>query len=321
MQRRVDVTPRSAIPGEAAQAADDFFISIFVDLVRQLRIGEEGAGHFHYVRFSGCDDFFHHFRIVKTSQSGHRFVHMFFDLGRQIDVASVIFEPGRMCDAERLLVSTGGNVDQIDIFFYSLGDFDSFIQVVAAFYKFVSAHAEFDRESRTDCFSYGVQYFLSQTDAIFERTAVFVRSEIEQRREELIDQPAVSPVYHDHFEACAFCEGGCPAVSFYDLVDHFFCQLADFKAVGADARGRSPLRQPLFFVLIREISAGELTGVGEFYGRDTAVAAERICSVSETRKASRNGEIQMICVTSVRFRMNHAFRDGDSGCAAFCRSS
>ena len=45
----------------------------------------------------------------------------------------------------------------------------------------------------------------------------------------------MSPVYHDHFEACAVCEGGCPAGSVYDLVDHFFCQLADFKAVGADA--------------------------------------------------------------------------------------
>lgn len=78
---------------EAAQAAYDIVSAVFHDLVRKLRVSEEGTSHLNYVSFAGSDDLFHLCRIVESADSSYRLGNVLLDLSSEIDVSSMVFEP------------------------------------------------------------------------------------------------------------------------------------------------------------------------------------------------------------------------------------
>ena len=65
----------------------------------------------------------------------------------------MLFEHGRMGDAEGLLVSAGRDMDDIAVRFDHLRDFNRFFKVVAFLDKLIAGKSEFNREERTDRFS------------------------------------------------------------------------------------------------------------------------------------------------------------------------
>ena len=78
---------------------------------------------------------------------------MLLYLSRQEYVAAVVREHGRMCDSECLLIRAGGYVNEVNIRLDQFGDLNAFLDSVALVDEFSAAHAELDREERSDSFA------------------------------------------------------------------------------------------------------------------------------------------------------------------------
>ena len=157
---------------------------------------------------------------------------MFLDFSSQIDVTAVGFEHGRVSDAKGFLIRTGRYMDDIGVRFDGLGNLDAFFQVVATFGEFGATHAEFDGEKGTDSGADRLQDFDGEADAVFQGAAVGVAAVVEQGREELVDEPAVTAVDHDHFKTSAFGQARSMTIGFYDIIDLFLGQGFDRDAIG-----------------------------------------------------------------------------------------
>ena len=72
-------------------------------------------------------------------------------------------------------------MDKVNVFFNSLSDLYSLVEVITAFNELVTAHTELDRESGTYSLSYCCEDFLSEAHTVFYRTAVLVSSVVEER--------------------------------------------------------------------------------------------------------------------------------------------
>ena len=227
----------------------------------------------------------------------------------------MLLEPGGMGDAEGLLVGACRNVDYVNQILHCLGDAHALVQVVAALDELVAAHAEFDGEPRADGVPDGGQHLAGEAHAVLKRAAVLVRAVVEQRREELVDEPAVPAVDHDHLEPGAFGEGGGAAEGLRDLVDLLNGQSLDRSAVRAGPFGGAPLGHLLLLVPVGEVRSGELAGVAELHGGNGAVALDGVGGVREARQTSGDGEIQPEGMAAVR-GMHHALGDGDRRRAA-----
>ena len=66
------------------------------------------------------------------------------------------------------------------------------------------SNPELDREHRADSGADGIEYLTGKAAAVFQASAVLIGSVVEIRGEELVDQPAVAAVDHDHLETGAF---------------------------------------------------------------------------------------------------------------------
>ena len=301
--------------GEAADAVDDLVVAIGHNFVRELVVGEKLPRHLHDVRLAGGDDLLHHGGIGQAADGGHGFFDVLFDLRGEVDVPAVLLEPRGVRDAEGALICTGRDVDDVDEIFKSLGDLNALVQVIAALDELVPAHAQLDGEPGSDGVSHGGQHLAGEADAVFKRTAVLVRAMVEQRGEELVDEPAVAGVDHEHLEARTLGVGGGGAVSGHDLVYHGLIQLFYLHTVRADMSGGTPLGKGGFLILVGEIGAGVLPGVRQLQGGNGPVALDGVGGVGEAGKALGDGQVQPEGVAAVR-GMDHALRDRDRRRAA-----
>ena len=226
-------------------------------------------------------------------------------------------EHRRVRDAEGFLVGARGGVDQIYIGLDHLRDADALVDVVAAFGEFGGAHAELDREKRTDRLADRFQHLDGQAAAVFEGAAVLVGAVVEERGEELVDEPAVAAVDHEHLKTGSLRKARHMSVGGNDLSDHLLRERPDLDAVETDRVAGAPLVQGFLFALVGHVSAGEHAGVGELEGRDGPVAADRVGRIGRAGKRVQDALVQMVGVGAVRGRVHHALRDGDRAGAAF----
>ena len=111
---------------------------------------------------------------------------MLFYLRRQEDVAAVIREHGRMCDAEGLLIGACRDMNDVHVRLECHRDANTLIQIVSALAELGAAHAQLNREERSHCLTHSLQHFNRETAAVLEGSAVLILPVIEQRREELV---------------------------------------------------------------------------------------------------------------------------------------
>ena len=149
-------------------------------------------------------------------------------------------------------------MDDIGIGFDGLGNLDAFFQVIATFGEFGAAHTEFDGEKGADSGADRLQDFDGEADAVFQGAAVSVAAVVEQGREELVDEPAVTAVDHDHFKTSAFGQAGGVTISFHDIVDQFLGQGFDRDAIGAHPFTGTPLAEPVLTAFVSHVGPGEL---------------------------------------------------------------
>ena len=184
-----------------------------------------------------------------------------------------------MGDAEGLLVRAGGYVDEVDVGLDRLGNAHALLQVVASLAELCAAHAELDREERAHGLAHGLQHLDGKAAAVLERAAVLVRPVVEQGREELVDEPAVSAVDHEHLEAGALCEPRHVAVGTDDVRDLLLRERTHGDAVGSDGVRRAPLVESVLTALVRHVRTGEHAGVRKLQRWDGAVAADGVSGV------------------------------------------
>ena len=134
--------------------------------------------------------------------------------------------------------------------------------------------------------------------------------------EELIDEPAVPGVDHDHFKAGALGEGGFFSVGGHDVGNLFFGEGLDRATVGAHAVAGTVLGERRLFFLVHEIGARVLAGMGELHAGNRAVTAYGVGHHGEARQGARRLQFKMQHVGGVRGRMYDKLTHGDVGAAA-----
>ena len=242
---------------------------------------------------------------------------MFLDLSRKVNVTSVIFEHGRMGITEPSLISSCGNVKKINIWLQNFCNLHTVFQCVAAFKKFRTAHTELDGESRSHTFTDCLQNLHCKTTAVFKASAILIGTLVKIRRKELVDQPAMSAVDHDHLKTCSFCQGCCLFIGSHDLIDQLFCEDFYLHAIRTDSIRRAPLVHGFLSGFICHISSCIHSGMGKFNARDGTVTADGVCSISCGCQGIQDGCVQMIGMGAIGFRMYHTLADCYGTCTAF----
>ena len=293
--------------GEAAQAADDPVLLARGHLLRQERISQQFPGHVDDVGLALPQNPFHLGGIVQGADRGDGLGDVLLDFGGEVDVGAVVGEHGQVGVEESELVGAGGNVNQVHEVFYSLRDPAAFLDTVSTIKKFAAAHADFDREAGADTGAYGLQDLAREADAVLEAPAVLVGAVVEVRREELVQQPAMTGMDHDHLVTGAFGQYGSLAVTFYDIGNLFLRKPLDRPAIGTDPVTRAPLVQRGLLVLVGHVGAGVLAGVRELDARDGSVAADAVRHESMGGQAAGRLEVQVQHVAAVRFGMYDQF--------------
>lgn len=279
-------------------------------------VGQQGAGHVDDIRLARGDDLLHLGGVVQAADGGHRHLHVLFDLSRQIDIAAVLLEHTGVSIAEAALVSARGNMQQINVGFDLLGNAAAFFQVVAALEQFRAGHAELDGEPGTHGLTHGFEHLDGETTAVFKTPAVLVGALVEVGGEELVDEPAVTAVDHQHLEACPLGKARHMTVGLDDIGNHLLGQFAHFHPVGAGTGRRPPLGHAVLFGFIGHIGTGVHAGVGEFQAGHGTVAADGICRVGGGSQRVEDALVQMVGVGAVSGRVDHALGDSDRTGAA-----
>ena len=209
-------------------------------------------------------------------------------------------------------------MDQIDQIFDRLRDPAALGHVITSFEQLASAQPDLDREARADRSTDRLQHLTCQADPVLQRTAVSICPMIEIGRQELVEQPAVTGMNHNHFIPGAFCQGRLFPIGADDIGDLLHGQSLHGTPVGTDAVGGAPLIKTLLFVLVRHIGAGILSRMRELDARYAPVPTDAVCHEGMCGQAARRLEVQVQHVAPVRLRMDDQFADRDSRCPSLC---
>ena len=125
--------------GKAAQTVNDLIVLVSHHLARQKRICQQRSRHIHHICLAAGDDLFHLLGTVQSAERGHRNLHVFFNLRRQIYVAAVFLKHRRMGIAESSLVRTRRHMKQVDVRLDLLRDTASFFQIITLLKKLGAA--------------------------------------------------------------------------------------------------------------------------------------------------------------------------------------
>ena len=302
--------------GKAAQAADNLVLLSRHDLVGQEGVGQQRPGHLHHVRPAGGDDFLHLGRVIQGADGGHRLVNVLLDLRRQIHVVPVRGEHGQVGGKEAELVAARRNVNQIHQILHSLGDLHPVFQGIPSVKQFCTAHPELNGESRANGFADLRQHLPGEPEPIFKAAAVFIGAVVESRRQELVHQPAVAAVNHDHLEPHPLGQGGRLAVGFHNVGNLFFGQGLHRDAVRPHPVAGPELGQAFLLVLVHQIGTGILAGVAQLHAGHRPVPGHSIGQEGPARQISRGGQIDVKHMAGVGLGMYHQLAGGDGGGAA-----
>ena len=243
---------------------------------------------------------------------------MLLDLSRKMHIDAMLCKHWRSGHIESELIRTGRNMDHIHKVFQSMSDLASVLKAVASVKKLASADAKLYRKSRayscTDC----LQHLTYNPDAVFKASAVFVCTVVEIRREELIEQPAVTGMHHDHLVSCTLCQHCCIAICLHDVSDLLFRKRLHGTSVRACSFARSPLAEAFFLVLVGEICTGILPRMRELDARHCTMSADCVRHKCMRCQASRSHEVQMKHVAGISLRMNDKFADSHRTCSTLC---
>ena len=186
----------------AADAVDDLVLAAVAGLVRELGVGDLGAGHRHHVRLPGGEDLLGERGVLDPADREHRQRHGRLHLRGQIDEVAV-GHVGGLDRAPDVVVAGGGDVDVVDSAraLELLGDADGILDVEAARDEVGEADPDADDPVGADPASHLVDHLPSKAQAVLERAAVLVRALVVERREELVEEVAVRDVHLGAVEA------------------------------------------------------------------------------------------------------------------------
>ncbi len=218
--------------------------------------------------------------------------------------------------AEAALVGSRRHVQQVDPALQLLRDGHALVQVVAAVEELRAAHAELNREARAHLGTDRVEHLAGKAATVLQAAAVLVLAVVEVRREELVDEPTVPTVDHEHAEPGALGEPRHVPVSRRDLVELLDRQRADLHPVGARARRGAPLAHAVLAGLVGHVRARVHAGMRELKARDRAVAVDGVGRVGGRRERVQDGLVEVVGVAAVGGGMHHALRDRDRRRAA-----
>ena len=241
---------------------------------------------------------------------------MLFDLGSQIDVATMLLEHGGVGIAKAPLVGAGGDVEQVDAVLQLLGNGHPVLQGVAPLKELGAAHAELNGEAGTHRLPHRLQHPAGKAAAVGQRAAVLVGAVVEVGGEKLVDEPAVAAVDHDHLKASPLGKARGAAVGGYNVVDHLHGELAHLHPVGTGAGGGAPLGKAVLSALVGHVSTGVHTGVAQLHAGDGTVAANGVGGISKGGQGVENGGVQMVGMGAVGLGMDHTLTDGHRARAA-----
>ena len=302
--------------GEAAQATNNFVVPVCHDLIGQLGISKQRTCHFHNVCLAGSDDFFHMSGIIQRAQGRHRHLDVLLDFCREIDISTVRRKHGQMGIKEAELIGTGGNVNHVNQVFHALGDFHAILQGVATLEQLGAAHTEFNGETGTDGIANAGQHFPHQTQAILKGAAILIITMVKRRGQELVQQPPMTAMNHDHLETGTLGKTGSITVSLDNILNLLLGQRFDWNPIGADPIAGTILVQTALLVLVHQISTGILTGMAQLHAGNGTVTVDGIGSPCPAGKATGSRQVQMEHMGSIRLGVHHQLTGGDGSGAA-----
>ncbi len=122
-------------------------------------------------------------------------------------------------------------------------------------------NADFNGEIWAHCGSYCVQYLQCQPGPVFQAAAVFVGAPVVGRREELLQQPAMSCMEQYHFEARFFHQSSPFAILLNQHMYHFSGHLLDYGAIVQHVRTGAISDILNVFALVYIIGSGILSSM------------------------------------------------------------
>ena len=187
----------------AADAGRDLPRLPLEHLAGQERIGDQGAAHRDRVDAGVGEKLLHRVGHIERADGHDRGFDVLFDLRGEVAVVHILLEGAGMHEhgGELLLLAAGGDVDEIDLPVEHFGDFNALRQIIAVLEVFGAGYADVDRHLPADG---GANLFDDeQTEAhtVFQRAAPSVGTVVRDGAYELVDEPAVAAVQHDHIEA------------------------------------------------------------------------------------------------------------------------
>ena len=120
------------------------------------------------------------------------------------------------------ILGVGGDMDNVAVAVNHLGNGNAVFDVEAAVIALGAGNAALDGESGANGLTDGVQNSNEEAGAVFYAGAApFIGAGVDFGREELVEQPAVACVNHDHAEAAVLCVNSCVDELVDDLLDLF----------------------------------------------------------------------------------------------------
>ena len=280
---RIDRTAVLACPHNTRETitAPETLVDILVisgpRFERKVRIRNESARHIHDVGLPACDDLFHQNRVSKRANGADfTILNMRFDRSGIFHIDAVFQEHARAHDGKCFVecCMSHRHMDDVRITIYGFGDLDAGLHTVSILTSLASGDTQFDNHARHLL----VDAFADLTDdacAVFRAATPLIGAGIEQRIQELAQQPAVAAMDRYHAEAADFR----PFRMCDECVDRFsnlfFCHWQDMVPV-VNAFDRSVDRVPMTGRL-----CGECAAVLQFDRWDRTMTADGICIVIE----------------------------------------
>ena len=204
----------------APDAMDDLVLPPLLDLVRELGIGDLGAGHRHHVGLAGGEDLLRERRVLDPADGEHGQADDGLDLGGQVDEVPVR-HVRRLDRLEDVVVARGGDVHVVDLALRleGLRDPDRVVDVERARDEIRQADAHADDPVRSRAAPHLVDHLAGEPQPVVEGAAVLVLALVVERREELVEEVAVRDVHLRPVEAAFARQLRRPAPPVDDLAD------------------------------------------------------------------------------------------------------
>ena len=227
----------------AADAMDELALASVAHLVRELGVGDLGAGHGDHVRLAGCEDLLGHRRILDAADCEHRQVrHAGLYPGGEVDEIAV-GHVRRLDRPEDVVVAGGGHVHVVDppVGLEHLGYPDRVLDVECARNEVGQTDPDADNPVVAGTRTHLLDHLACEAEAVLERPAVLVVALVVERRQELMEEVAVGDVHLRAVEAALACELGGAAPPLDHLADVLVLHRLRRLPVGRRLhRGRAP---------------------------------------------------------------------------------